>query len=202
MLQVAELFDDTYRTVSDPANQTVTLLCLDPAKPLAATLKGLRSVVFFSGTLTPLDYFKDVLGGKIDDPGALYASPFSGDQMRIRVLPFDLSYQQRARTLPSVAEAIAEHVQKQPGNHLVFCPSLAYLDQLAGKLTALGLSSHAQKPFMNEAERESFLARFKGTEPVLGLAVMGGIFSEGIDLPGAQLVGVSVIGVGLPGALD
>jgi Rad3-related DNA helicase len=72
------------------------------------------------------------------------------------------------------------------------------LDQLHQKLTALGIPSFAQQVGMAESERESFLAKFTNGTGSVGLEVMGGIFAEGIDLPGEQLVGVTVIGVGLP----
>jgi DNA excision repair protein ERCC-2 len=52
---------------------------------------------------------------------------------------------------------------------------------------------------MAESERESFLAKFTNGTGSVGLAVTGGIFAEGIGLPGEELVGVTVIGVGLPG---
>jgi hypothetical protein len=90
------------------------------------------------------------------------------------ISPLNISFQQRDRSLDSVAEAVRKHIQAAPGNHLVYCPSLAYLDQLHQRLTALGIQSFAQRTAMNESERESFLAKFtKGTGSV-GLAVTRG----------------------------
>ena len=59
----------------------------------------------------------------------------------------------------------------------------------------------AQKQNMTYAEREEFLANFKDDEGVLrvGFCVLGGSFSEGIDLPGSRLIGTVIVGVGLPG---
>ena len=101
--------------------------------------------------------------------------------------------------MDSVVEAIRRHLRENPGNNLIYCPSLAYLDQLHQKLTTSGITAFAQRSGMAESERESFLAKFTNGTGSVGLAVMGGIFAEGIDLPGEQLVGVTVIGVGLPG---
>ncbi|HEY0256733.1 MAG TPA: helicase C-terminal domain-containing protein [Candidatus Methylacidiphilales bacterium] len=197
--QVSELFDVSYRTIVDPANQAIKLFCLDPSRHLAETLKGLRCAVFFSGTLAPMEYFKDVLGRKLEDAQSISASPFKPEQMTIQIAPLDISFQARDRTLDSVCQAVQEHVRQSPGNHLIFCPSLSYLEQLHGKLTAQGHDWHRQKPAMNESERDEFLARFTNGSVSVGLAVLGGIFSEGIDLPGNRLVGVTIIGVGLPG---
>ncbi len=197
--RTAELFDDSYRTIAEPADQRLTLFCLDPSKRLAETLSGLRSTVFFSATLSPLDYFVDVLGGTEKTARERYDSPFQADQMTLRIAPLDVSFQGRERTLATVAQTVERHVRRAPGNHLIFCPSLSYLEQLKGKLLALGLDCHAQNPIMNEVERGEYLVKFTEGRNSVGLAVMGGIFSEGIDLPGDQLIGVTVIGVGLPG---
>jgi DNA excision repair protein ERCC-2 len=197
-LQVAGIFDETYRLIVDPASQVVTLFCVDPSKRLAQSLKGLRSAVFFSATLSPIDYFVDVLGGSTDSMRSVYASPFRSDQMSVRIAPFDVSFHERARSMESVVEAIRKHLRENPGNNLIYCPSLAYLEQLHQKLTAVEVTAFAQRPGMAESERESFLAKFANGTGSVGLAVLGGIFAEGIDLPGEQLVGVTVIGVGFP----
>lgn len=198
-LQISEAFDGTYRLIIDPVNQGVTQFCVDPSKQLAQTLKGLRATIFFSATLSPLDYFADLLGGSAESMKGAYASPFRSDQMAVRIAPLNISFQERDRSMDSVVEAIRRHLRENPGNNLIYCPSLAYLDQLHRKLTASGIQAFAQRAGMAELERESFLAKFTNGTGSVGLAVMGGIFAEGIDLPGEQLVGVTVIGVGLPG---
>jgi DNA excision repair protein ERCC-2 len=198
-LQVSDAFDETYRMIIDPGNQSVTLFCVDPSNRLAQTLKSLRTAIFFSATLSPLDYYIDVLGGSAESAKICYASPFRSDQMTVRVAPINVSFQERGRSMDSVVEAMRRHLRENPGNNLIYCPSLSYLDQLHQKLTALRIPSFAQRAGMAESERESFLAKFTNGTGSVGLAVMGGIFSEGIDLPGEQLVGVTVIGVGLPG---
>ena len=146
-----------------------------------------------------MDYFIDLLGGSAESAKGCYASPFRTDQLTVRIAPLNISFQERDRSMDSVVEAIRRHLRENPGNNLIYCPSLAYLDQLHQKLTAWGIPSFAQRAGMAESERESFLAKFTNGTGSVGLAVLGGIFAEGIDLPGEQLVGVTVIGVGLPG---
>lgn len=199
-LRAVDAFDDTCRFLADPQKQSVTVFCADPSARLAFTLKGLRSTVFFSATLTPMDYFLSLLGGGDDTPAVSFDSPFLADQMRLRVLPHDVTFKGRAESLAPVAEAVSRHILAHPGNHLVFCPSFQYLTELENSLTPLlpGISLHAQSSSMDDARRSEFLDRFLPGAQTVGLAVLGGIFAEGVDLPGDRLIGVTVVGVGLP----
>ncbi len=199
-LRAVEGFDEKCRFLADPQKQSLTVFCADPSARLAFTLKGLRATIFFSATLTPMDYFLSLLGGGEDTRTVSFASPFQPDQMRLRVLPHDVTFKGRKDSLLPVAEAVARHVLDHPGNHLVFCPSFQYLTELENSLPPLlsGRSFHAQSSSMDEARRSEFLTRFVPGAQTVGLAVLGGIFAEGVDLPGDQLIGVTVIGVGLP----
>lgn len=199
-LRAAEEFDDTCRIITRPQEQSVTVFCADPSSRLRGDLRALRCAVLFSATLSPMDYFCDLLGGDSGDDSAVFDSPFAPDQMRLRILAADITYKNRATSLDTVATAVAEHVQSVPGNHLVFCPSMAYLDDLFAKLQSLLPEEvlMTQTPGMPDSERSAFLDSFQPESRRTALAVLGGIFSEGIDLPGERLVGVSVIGTGLP----
>lgn len=199
-LRAAEAFDDTCRCIIRREEQSVTVFCADPSSRLRGDLKTLRSAVFFSATLSPMDYFQDLLGGSPEDGSATFASPFQADQMRLRILAADITYKGRAASLDRVATAVAEHVQSTAGNHLVFCPSMSYLNDLFAKLQALLPAGNlmTQTSSMSDSERSAFLDAFQPESHRTALAVLGGIFSEGIDLPGERLVGVTVIGTGLP----
>jgi DNA excision repair protein ERCC-2 len=199
-LRAAEEFDDTCRLITRPQEKSATVFCADPSSRLRGDLRALRCAVFFSATLSPMDYFRDLLGGDAGDDSAVFDSPFAPDQMRLRILAADITYKNRATSLDAVANAVAEHVQSVPGNHLVFCPSMAYLDDLSAKLQALLPEEFlmTQTSGMPDAERSAFLDSFQPESRRTALAVLGGIFSEGIDLPGDRLVGVTVIGTGLP----
>jgi DNA excision repair protein ERCC-2 len=107
----------------------------------------------------------------------------------VRIAPLNMSFQARTQSLDSVAQAVAKQVLSNSGNHLAYCASLSYLDQLHQKLTALDLASVPQRAIINGSERKLFLARFTSGPGSVGLAVMGGLFAEGIDLPGEQLIG-------------
>jgi DNA excision repair protein ERCC-2 len=111
-------------------------------------------------------------------------------------------YAQRADSYAPIATAIEAICKAQVGNYLVFFPSYAYLaavlELLADKLPTEQLL--VQDRGMTEAAREAFLAQFSASneETLVGLAVMGGIFGEGIDLVGERLIGAVVVGVGIP----
>ncbi len=200
-LRAADHYDATCRTIADPAQRRITLFCLDPSQRLREVLKGLRASIFFSATLSPLDYFRDLLGGDAADDTAQFASPFEPEQMGLAIHPHDVTYKGRSGSLPEVARSVARHLEERSGNHLVFCPSLAYLAALEEALLPLlppGRFLFSQSSAMDEAARAAFLARFEPGAEGVGLAVLGGIFAEGIDLPGEQLEAVTVIGVGLP----
>lgn len=199
-LRAAEAFDDTCRLLIRPETKSVTVYCANPSSRLRADLKTLRSAVFFSATLSPMDYFRELLGGTEEDESAVFDSPFEPDQMRLRILAADITYKARAASLDAVSAAVAGHVAETPGNHLIFCPSLAYIDDLAAKLNDLvpDASLLVQGAGMSEAERSAFLDAFQPGFRTIALAVLGGIFAEGVDLPGDRLAGVTVIGTGLP----
>ena len=199
-LRAAEAFDPTCRGITRPHDQSVTVLCADPSARLRADLRPLRSAVFFSATLSPMDYFRDLLGGAEEDESAVFDSPFKPDQMQLRILAADITYKGRTASLDAVATAVAEHLQRTPGNHLVFCPSMSYLDELSAKLQILLPAENlmTQTSMMPDAARAAFLDAFQPGSRKTALAVLGGIFSEGVDLPGDRLVGVTVIGTGLP----
>jgi DNA excision repair protein ERCC-2 len=199
MARTLDLYNESYRTVINSAEGRVTLLCLDPSKRLTETLKGLRCAVFFSATLSPASYFTEVLGGTSSGSHQVFTSPFRSEQMPVRIAPIDVSFQARDRSLSTVTQAVAEHLRGSPGNHLIFCPSFAYMEQLASGLTAADVQYFAQPRISTEAERDQFLGKFRERTGSIGLAVLAGVFAEGIDLPRTQLIGVTVIGVGLPG---
>lgn len=188
-----------------------TLLCLDPAPLLKEGFAKVKSAVLFSATLTPMDYFQEIL----IDPGLKeekeirhreMASPFDPRNCPI-IIRRDINtrYKGREESLDRLVEAISEGLERGGGNHLVFFPSYRYLqsarERWEERYPQRGLL--IQTGNMSEEERALFLDRFNhaldaGT-PLLAFAVMGGIFGEGIDLPGDLLKGVTVVGVGLPG---
>lgn len=198
-LRAADAFDDTCRLLRSPSGET-TIFCADPSARLRRDVEGLRSAVFFSATLSPPDYFTDLLGAGPEAEYAAFDSPFDPARMRLRIVPRDLTFKARSGSLPAVAADVLAHFESAPGNHLVFCPSAGYLADFQAELQKLApaLAIHAQRPSMSDSERADFLVKFQPGSRLLALAVIGGIFSEGVDLPGERLNAVTIVGTGLP----
>ena len=181
--------------------RAVRLLCLSVAEHLAETTKRLSGTVYFSATLSPLSKMRKLLGGGDEDACFALPSPFPPENLLVLRHRVDTRYALRGETAPAAAEAILRAFAAKPGKYIAFFPSYAYLRLVAQALTALdpALPVLTQQSGMADSDRDAFLARFTlDHEPLLGLAVLGGVFAEGIDLPGERLLGVMVVGTGLP----
>ena len=205
-LRTAEYFDTFYVSYFERQGQSdlkAKLFCLDPAPVLAAPLDRSRATIFFSATLLPTNYFMKLLTGPAKCPQQIYQSPFSIENVSLLIHnKISTKYAQRVDSYAAVAATIASVCQAQAGNYLVFFPSYAYLAAVLDLLKEKVPHSQLliQDRGMTEAEREAFLGRFSSSNQgtLIGLAVMGGIFGEGIDLVGDRLIGAVVVGVGVP----
>jgi DNA excision repair protein ERCC-2 len=210
-LRTAERFDEHYVTVwdhtpagpSQPATTRVRLFCLNPARQLSQALKRADGSVFFSATLTPADHFRELLGGKESDGTLQLNSPFAPENLLLLIYPrVSTTYKSRDGTVDEVAAAIAALVRSRKGNYLVYFPSYRYLENVLARFTLHLPQTEVLKQSnpMTEKERELFLQSFSTEREttLVGFAVMGGIFGEGIDLVGDRLIGVVIVGVGLP----
>jgi len=204
-LAVYELFDDTYVTVIHKrrSNVEVKLLCCDPSGPIRRTIEASRATVFFSATLSPLEYYQRMLGWQEQDGIMQLSSPFPkenllvclADQISTRFRHRDTSYRQ-------IGLYISKLISPRRGNYLVYFPSYAYLERVYERFIELSPETSVlkQEPGMDERQREEFLRLFRKdpTETLVGFAVVGGIFGEGIDLVGERLTGAVVVGVASP----
>ncbi|WP_338472907.1 ATP-dependent DNA helicase [Niallia sp. XMNu-256] len=203
-LKVVELLDDSYVIYGEKEKSDlhIKLFCMNPARPLHQMGKGFRSKVFFSATLSPLPYYQDILGGQKEDYKLTLPSPFSAEQVDVVIKPLSTRYRDRDHTKTEIVSIVQTLLKNRPGNHLIFFPSYQYLLSVYDQFQQENNEIHTliQRTGMTEEEREAFLAAFKpnSNETLLGFAVLGGIFSEGIDLMGDRLNGVVIVGVGLP----
>lgn len=179
----------------------LTALCLSVKEHLHKATRSLRGVVCFSATFEPLPVMKELLGGEEEDACLALPSPFPKENLLTLRLPVDTRYQAREQTAAQVGTAVRTAFECHPGKYMAFFPSFKYLELVLPYLEGLPLA--VQNRGMGEEERQGFLSHFKdGKEPVLGLCVLGGLFSEGIDLAGDRLIGVMIVGVGLPQVND
>lgn len=174
----------------------ITAFALDAAGYFQQATQGLSGVTCFSATLHPLPEMRLLLGGAEDDACFAMPSPFPPEHLQIRQVDVNTRYAHRSSACTEIARQITALVTQKPGKYLVFFPSFAFLRMTAERLM---LPCQVQEKQMDEAARAAFLMAYRQESGnVLSLCVLGGVFSEGIDLPGRQLDGVVVVGVGLP----
>jgi DNA excision repair protein ERCC-2 len=197
------LFDATLEARSR-SGKPRTLLCIRnvlPAPFLAPRFEAAHTAVLFSATLAPQRFYADALGLPEDTAWVDVESPFSADQLTVRIVR-DVStrYQHRARSLDPIAALMAAQYRERPGNYLAFFSSFEYLQQAAERFAAQhpDIPMWPQARQMNEGERRAFVERFAPGGCGIGFAVLGGAFAEGIDLAGDRLIGAFVATLGLP----
>ncbi len=201
--KIVRLLDESYRIcVQRRGRDTVVeLLCLEPG-PLLQKQRGRCTGVFFSATLTPGRYYRRLLGCREQYLDMTLPSPFPSHQRLFAHIPgIRTTYSVRHRYYQPVAQCISLVAAQQPGNYIAYLPSYAYLREVAALLEQSppkGYRLWIQQPGMDLQQRQQLLAGMSGPGANLGLAVMGGLFGEGIDLPGRQLVGSIIVGPGLP----
>ncbi|WP_088072300.1 ATP-dependent DNA helicase [Gottfriedia luciferensis] len=203
-VKMAEFYDENYVCYFEMYKSEVhlKLFCLDPSKVVNDVIKRFRSTIYFSATLTPIQYFQDMLGDQNRDYTINIDTPFKKEQLEVTINPLSTRFQDRERNLERLVDSIYKEIAKRKGNYLVFYPSYQYLLQSIElfQVKYPNVKTIIQENGMTETEREEFLLNFDSNneETFVGFAVLGGIFSEGIDLKGDRLNGVIVIGVGLP----
>ena len=209
-MTAANYYDERFVTFTevegndDGQDVRVRLVCLDPAGIIGPILRKAVARVLFSATLTPADYFADILGGGKDAVTASFDSPFPPENLCVAVADaVSTRYEDRDKSYRRIVSYIAATVSARPGNYMIYFPSYAYLDKVYTQFHKKypQIETVVQTVGMTYAEREAFIASFRPDEKRLriGFCVLGGSFSEGVDLPGNCLIGAVIIGVGIPG---
>jgi Rad3-related DNA helicase len=208
----------------DDGDFMLKLFCVNPAKNLAGCMEKGRSTILFSATLLPIQYYKKLLGGTKEDYEVYAKSTFNEDKKAL-LIANDVTSKYTRRTkeeFSRIARYIYEVVNQRYGNYMVFLPSHQFLEQVYNcfmeeYFDETIMDCVVQESYMSEAKREEFLHHFQGNEDcdiesqidfeieededdkiLIGFCVMGGIFSEGIDLKNDSLIGAIIVGTGLP----
>ena len=206
---ISELVDENYRIYTsylEDGRFQIRLLCVNPAANLQQCLNKGRSAVFFSATLLPIQYYKKLFSTNTDDYAVYVDSPFP-EENRCLLIGAQVSSRYTRRgpeEYQKIASYIYQMILPRKGNYMVFFPSYRLMKDVyeffQEQISETDTEVLLQTPSMGESERESFLQAFAG-EPdhtLVGFCVMGGIFSEGIDLDGEKLIGAAVVGTGIP----
>ena len=196
----------TYFRIYDKKEiQSIRITNLNSRSIIKSREKDLSSIIYFSATLSPKEYYIDLLGGDINSSNTLFlSSPFDFENRRVFIdSRLSLRYKDRKQTLPQVYQLCLSAIKNKKGNYFIFCPSFEYLESLADLFsydTTFTSRLILQGRGMSENQREDFLNQFKAEpdETVIGLMVLGGVFSEGIDLSGERLIGAIIISAGIP----
>lgn len=204
-IKIAELYDERYVTFIDTngSEVRVKLFCIDPSYLLAEAVKRGKTAVFFSATLTPLSYFMEILGGDKEDYNINLTSPFDNNKLCLLVDDrVSTKYRNRENSYDKIVEIIKIAIDKKHGNYMVYFPSYKYMNEVYLRFTEKypDISTMCQQGSMSEEEREEFLNKFvpNSEKSFVCFCVLGGIFSEGIDLKGDRLIGAIIVSVGLP----
>ena len=208
-LNIAELIDENYvvyTAFGESGEFFMKLFCVNPAENLQKCLDKGNSTVFFSATLLPLAYYRKMLSTRSENFGMYVESPFE-QKNRCLLICRDVSSRYTRRGYEEyhkIAEYIARMCWQKKGNYMVFFPSYKLMEDVyqvyQDEFASGWVRCISQYSSMTEREREEFLEEFtvESAETLVGFCVMGGIFSEGIDLIGDRLIGAAVVGTGLP----
>ncbi len=204
--RILEIFDEDFcidlQAVGTKA-EILTLRNLIPARQLAARIGFAHCACFFSATLHPAHYYQTLLGLPDDTVHIKVPSPFNKQQLSVNIASqISTRYKDRAAAIQPLCEIIYQQLQETPGNALVFLSSYEFLQQVESHLrTQLAknrIQLVVQSRRMSEQDRERFIEQFNQQDNLLGLAVLGGAFSEGVDLAGDALKGAFIATLGLP----
>jgi DNA excision repair protein ERCC-2 len=204
-MRTAEFYDERYITyIENSKDDTkIKLFCLDPSYLLSEAIKRGKSAIFFSATLSPIEYFAEVLGGGIDYYKMRISSPFDVNNRALFIADnISTKYNNRDKTYSSIAKCIKLVLNQRHGNYIVYFPSYKYMNEVYNVFTDnySDIYTIKQSNNMTEEDREKFLGVFRSDtqDGILGFCVLGGIFSEGVDLKHDGLIGSIIVGVGLP----
>ena len=199
---INDLLNDGFKIILDNKydNLTIKLFCIDPSSFINKSLFHFLGTLFFSATLTPIDYFQKVNLNRDGFKTISLPSPFNPNNFFLIINDnISIKYKDRDKTLEEVVKEINIFVSKKIGNYLIFVPSFEYSRKIE-KYFINDSRFVFQTATMTNKDKDEFLANFKENpqESRIGVCVISGSFAESIDLTGDRLIGVVVVGVGLP----
>ncbi|MGO5434756.1 ATP-dependent DNA helicase [Enterococcus cecorum] len=204
-LKIWEYYDDHFTFLVELVNHELQfkIFCLDPAHFIKQKLDFGKGSVLFSATLSPVQYYQNLLVGHTDDLTFRQSSPFNQNQFQVLVADYlPMTYKYRSQVVDSLCELIKKATDIKVGNYFCFFPSFSYMEEVYQRYIQLYPEAEVliQSRELKDVEKEAFLANFQAQneQVVLGFCVLGGVFSEGIDLKKNRLIGSIIVSVGLP----
>lgn len=206
-VSIHDILDENYVIYSELESDgrfKIKLFCVNPAENLSAYLDYGSGTVFFSATLLPIHYYKSLLSVEKDDYAIYAESSFPKENMLLlQARDVSTRYTMRNENMyRRYADYILQMVKSKKGNYMVFFPSYRFMEEVCGYFVEITdeVDILIQSQNMSEKEKEDFLKEFEKERKnsLAGFCVMGGVFSEGIDLTEDRLIGAAIVGTGLP----
>ena len=201
--RTASVYDEHFRTLILPEGKSgcdARLWCADPSAHIAACLKRVHGAALFSATLAPMTFYRDLTGLDGEKDALLdLPSPFPPENLLALRCALPLRYKEREASLDRLCACLKAFIGAKTGNYLVCFPSYAFMRQ-AVERCEWNARVLVQTPDMDEAARRAFLEELTPNprETTAAFIVMGGAFSEGVDLPGGRVAGAAIVGTGVP----
>ena len=201
-ISASELYSKEYTTIlkSEKNEFSIKIFCINPSKNLRKIIKTAYSSIIFSATLSPIKYYIDLIGGDEKSYRLKFDSPFEKENLSIYLYDLDMRYVNREKNIDILCRIINKFINEETGNYMAFMPSFQYLNSVYSRYIELYGDNGVimQKESLSETEKEEFLYKFTDDSKIVAFTVVGGMFSEGVDLPGNRLIGAIVVGVGFP----
>ena len=198
LLTLTDEYFCTYAVVLD--DEVLQIHCCNASVFLAERMKQFHSTIAFSATLKPFEFYARLTGFDVEkDQSIEFTSPFPSVNRKILVIPqVSTSYEKRSSNYGKIADAIQRIVSVKSGNYFVFFPSFDFMREVASLLSVDGFEIERQSPGTTNDEARRRLQSFKRRTNMVVLAVQGGVYAEGVDLPGDQLIGSLIVGPAVP----
>lgn len=202
-MSIRELYDKNYVTLVEEYKNSINikLYCINPSKNLEKIVNESYASILFSATLSPINYYIDLLGGDVERSYRLrLQSPFPKANLNVSRSNLNMRYGKREENIDDLCVIINKFINEVIGNHIAFLPSYDYLNKVYTRYVEMYGDNNTiiQGNELTEVERIEFLNNFEEGRNILAFCVIGGMFSEGIDLPGKKLIGCIIVGMGFP----
>lgn len=201
-IAVNELYSNKYTTIlrKEKSEFIIKIFCINPSENLKQTLNGAYSSIIFSATLSPINYYMDLIGGDEKSFRVRFDSPFNKKNLSTYLYNLDMRYFNREKNIDVLCKLINQFITEVKGNYMVFLPSFEYLGKVYEKYIDIygDNGTIIQEENLSEEKKKEYLEQFSLKTNIVGFTVVGGMFSEGIDLQGDKLIGAIIVGVGFP----
>lgn len=197
-VKISDFYDTDFKTVAyeDEEKEYYEIKCLDTSRIFKSILTRAVSSIFFSATLTPTEFYGELFGAE-DYYSLRLPSPFPEENFKLGVLPLSTRYKDREKNYGDITLALEKFTEKE-GNYMLFFPSYHFMKEIYYRFRK-DPRKVIQESSMTEKQRDEFLQGFTSESNIIAFVVLGGVFSEGIDLIGDRLNAAAVVSVGLPG---